>query len=116
MRGFFVFPTPAEAQPLVYPALARRAVGVATDRQGGRRGGGMAGSRVAASLGRGAAARAPGFRAGVDTAHLYPPRRNGAPAREQYYPPLSEPPLLYTPLDTPLLLLPATAASLSNPQ
>ncbi len=43
----------------------------------------MADSRVAASLGRGAAARAPGFRAGVDTAHLYPPRRNGAPAREQ---------------------------------
>ena len=42
----------------------------------------MADSRVAASLGRGAAARAPGFRAGVDTAHLYPPRRNGAPARE----------------------------------
>ena len=83
MRGFFVFPTPAEAQPLVHPAPARRAVGVATDRQGGRRGGGMADSRVAASLGRGAAARAPGFRAGVDTAHLYPPRRNGAPAREQ---------------------------------
>ena len=81
MRGFFVFLTPAEAQPLVYPAPARRAVGVATDRHGGRRGGGMADSRVAASLGRGAAARAPGFRAGVDTAHLYPPRRNGAPAR-----------------------------------
>ena len=73
MRGFFVFLTPAEAQPLVYPAPARRAVGVATDRHGGRRGGGMADSRVAASLGRGAAARAPGFRAGVDTAHLYPP-------------------------------------------
>ena len=53
MRGFFVFLTPAEAQPLVYPAPARRAVGVATDRQGGRRGGGMADSRVAASLGRG---------------------------------------------------------------
>ena len=40
MRGFFVFVfrvflTPAEAQPLVSPAPARRAVGVATDRQGG---------------------------------------------------------------------------------
>ena len=42
-----------EAQPLVSPAPARRAVGVATDRQGGWRGGGMEGSRVAASLGRG---------------------------------------------------------------
>ena len=45
MRGFSlcsVFLTPAEAQPLVSPAPARRAVGVATDRQGGRRGGGMA--------------------------------------------------------------------------
>ena len=55
MRGFFVFLTPAEAQPPVSPAPARRAVGVATDRHGGRRGGGMADSRVAASLGRGAA-------------------------------------------------------------
>ena len=33
--GFFVFLNPAEAQPLVSTAPAGRAVGVATDRQGG---------------------------------------------------------------------------------
>jgi hypothetical protein len=56
-----------EAQPLVSPAPARRAVGVATYRHGGRR------ARVAESLGGGTVAHAPVFRAGVDTAHLYPP-------------------------------------------